>query len=43
MTGDGPRGARLALMVGLPRSGKSTYARVLQETGWVRIEPDAFR
>ena len=34
---------RLALMVGLPRSGKSTYARALQETGWVRIEPDAFR
>ncbi len=30
-------------MCGLPRSGKSTYARALQETGWVRIEPDAFR
>ena len=30
-------------MVGLPRSGKSTYARALQETGWVRVEPDAFR
>lgn len=36
-------GPRLALMVGLPRSGKSTYARALQETGWVRVEPDAFR
>lgn len=34
---------RLALMVGLPLSGKSTYARALQETGWVRVEPDAFR
>lgn len=30
-------------MVGLPRSGKSTYARALQEAGYVRIEPDAFR
>ena len=30
-------------MVGLPRSGKSTYARALQEAGWVRVEPDAFR
>jgi len=30
-------------MVGLPRSGKSTYARALQEVGYVRIEPDAFR
>ena len=34
---------RLALMVGLPRSGKSTYAKALQGAGWVRIEPDAFR
>ena len=42
MDGDA-RGPRLALMVGLPRSGKSTYARALQEVGWVRIEPDAFR
>lgn len=30
-------------MCGLPRSGKSTYARALQESGWTRIEPDAFR
>lgn len=30
-------------MVGLPGSGKSTYARALQEVGFTRIEPDAFR
>jgi predicted kinase len=32
-----PHGARLALMCGLPRSGKSTYARGLQEAGYVRL------
>ena len=30
-------------MVGLPRSGKSTYARALQAHGWVRVSPDDFR
>ena len=35
--------ARLALMVGLPRSGKSTYARALQENGWTRLCPEGFR
>lgn len=35
--------ARLAIMVGLPRSGKSTYAKALQEAGWTRITPDEFR
>ena len=30
-------------MVGLPRSGKSTYARALQEAGYVRLTPDDFR
>lgn len=37
---DGPR---LAIMCGLPRSGKSTYARGLQEAGWVRVCPDDIR
>lgn len=41
--GETVAGARLALMVGLPRSGKSTYAKALQSSGWTRIEPDAFR
>lgn len=35
--------ARLAIMCGLPRSGKSTYARELQEAGWVRVCPDDIR
>jgi predicted kinase len=33
----------LALMCGLPKSGKTTYARGLQETGWTRICPDDIR
>ena len=35
-------GSRLALMVGLPRSGKSTYAKALQENGWTRISYPPF-
>lgn len=34
---------RLAIMCGLPKSGKSTYARGLQEAGWVRVCPDDIR
>jgi len=30
-------------MCGLPRSGKSTYAKALQEAGYVRLCPDDFR
>lgn len=36
-------GARLALMCGLPKSGKTTYARRLQGRGWVRVCPDEIR
>jgi predicted kinase len=32
-----PDAARLAIMCGLPRSGKTTYARGLHEAGWVRV------
>jgi predicted kinase len=35
--------ARLAIMCGLPKSGKTTYARGLQEAGWVRVCPDDVR
>ena len=35
--------ARLAIMCGLPKSGKTTYARGLQEAGWVRVCPDDIR
>lgn len=35
--------ARLAIMCGLPKSGKTTYARSLQEAGWVRVCPDDVR
>jgi predicted kinase len=38
-----PNAARLAIMCGLPKSGKSTYARGLQEAGWVRVCPDDVR
>ena len=38
-----PVGPRLAIMCGLPRSGKTTYARSLQEAGWVRVCPDEIR
>ncbi|TCJ13940.1 ATP-binding protein [Rubrobacter taiwanensis] len=37
------KGPRLAIMCGLPRSGKTTYARGLQEAGWVRVCPDDIR
>ena len=35
--------ARLAIICGLPKSGKTTYARGLQEAGWVRVCPDEVR
>ncbi len=35
--------ARLAIMCGLPKSGKTTYAGGLQEAGWVRAYPDDVR
>lgn len=35
--------ARLAITCGLPKSGKTTYARGLQEAGWVRVCPDEIR
>ena len=35
--------ARLAIMCGLPKSGKTTHARGLQEAGWVRACPDDVR
>ena len=38
-----PDAARLAIMCGLPKSGKTTYARGLQEAGWVRVCPDDVR
>lgn len=34
---------KLGLMCGLPRSGKTTYARKLSAEGWVRICPDDYR
>lgn len=33
----------LAIMCGIPLSGKSTYARKLQEKGWVRVSLDDIR
>ena len=35
--------ARLAITCGLPKSGKTTYARGLQEAWWVRVCPDEIR
>jgi hypothetical protein len=35
--------ARLAITCGLPKSGKTTYARGLQEAWWVRLCPDKIR
>lgn len=35
--------ARLIVMMGLPGSGKSTYAQHLQERGWTRLCPDDIR
>lgn len=34
---------QLAIMCGLPKSGKSTYARTLKDEGWVVISPDQVR
>lgn len=35
--------AELAILVGLPRSGKTTYGKRLQEEGYTRICPDEIR
>jgi len=35
--------AKLAIMCGLPRSGKTTWATSLEREGWVRICPDDIR
>ena len=34
---------RLAILAGLPKSGKSTHARTLKEEGWVVVNPDTIR
>ena len=34
---------RLAILTGLPKSGKSTYAKTLKEEGWVVVNPDTIR
>jgi len=34
---------RLAILCGLPKSGKSTYAKTLKEEGWVIVCPDTVR
>ena len=34
---------RLAILAGLPKSGKSTYAKILKEQGWVVVNPDTIR
>ena len=33
----------IAIMCGLPRSGKTTYAKELQKQGWTRVCPDEIR
>jgi predicted kinase len=35
--------AKLAIMCGLPRSGKTTRAMRLEREGWVRVCPDTIR
>lgn len=35
--------SKLAIMCGLPRSGKTTYARRMERHGWVRVSPDDIR
>lgn len=35
--------AKLAIMCGLPRSGKTTLAKSLEHEGWIRICPDDIR
>ncbi|MEH7119634.1 ATP-binding protein [Neobacillus vireti] len=34
---------KLGIMCGIPLSGKSTYAKVLQSEGWVRVSLDDLR
>lgn len=34
---------KLAIMCGLPASGKSTYCRELQKQGWLVVSPDIIR
>ncbi|MFJ8245576.1 AAA family ATPase [Peribacillus asahii] len=34
---------KLGIMCGIPLSGKSTYAKVLQSQGWVRVSIDDLR
>ncbi len=34
---------RLAILCGLPKSGKSTYAKTMQAEGWVVVCPDTVR
>lgn len=34
---------RLAILCGLPKSGKSTFAKTMQADGWVVVNPDAVR
>jgi predicted kinase len=35
--------AKLAIMCGFPRSGKTTWAKSLKREGWVRVCPDEIR
>ena len=35
--------AQLAIMCGLPRSGKTTWSKVLERNGWIRVCPDEIR
>ncbi|MFZ7944749.1 AAA family ATPase [Neobacillus sp. 19] len=34
---------KLAIMCGMPLSGKSTYSKILQNQGWVRVSLDEIR
>jgi predicted kinase len=34
---------KLGIMCGMPLSGKSTYAKKLQDQGWVRVSLDDIR
>ncbi len=38
-----PNTAQLAIMCGLPKSGKTAYAKAMQEAGWVRVSSDDIR
>ena len=35
--------AQMKIMCGLPRSGKTTFAKGLEPQGWVRVSPDDIR